>query len=158
MSGRVETREGANAQPPLAAAIAARQNVFDMTAAAEAAVIRPGSPGGLSHEVRSALAARIAGLHEDVALAAHHKGQLADPDTFASVIDTSRKPDDATLAAFVAYADRVTLDPKSASARDVEALKAAGVSDADIVRLAELVAFLAYQARVLAGVRLVTGA
>jgi uncharacterized protein YciW len=43
-------------------------------------------------------------------------------------------------------------------ADDVASLRAAGVSDADIVRLCELVAFVAYQSRVLAGLRLMDAA
>ena len=40
---------------------------------------------------------------------------------------------------------------------DIADLQAAGVADADIVRLAELNAFLAYQIRVIAGLRLMQG-
>ena len=41
---------------------------------------------------------------------------------------------------------------------DISKLQAVGVSDADIVRLCELIAFVAYQVRVAAGLRLMNGA
>ena len=43
------------------------------------------------------------------------------------------------------------------TAADVSDLQRAGISDADIVRLAELVAFMAYQLRLVAGLRLMAG-
>ena len=44
------------------------------------------------------------------------------------------------------------------NAQAVETLKAAGVAEADIVRLCELNAFMSYQARVLAGLAILKGA
>jgi uncharacterized protein YciW len=61
---------------------------------------------------------------------------------------------DAKLTAVLAYTDLVTQAPKDAAASDITQLQNAGVSDADIVRLAELNAFLAYQIRLIAGLRL----
>jgi uncharacterized protein YciW len=52
------------------------------------------------------------------------------------------------------YADRLTLAPREATRADIEALKAAGLGDADIVRLAELAGFVNYQLRVVAGLKL----
>jgi uncharacterized protein YciW len=61
---------------------------------------------------------------------------------------------DARLAAILRHVDMVTRTPRQATRADIEALKAAGVEEADIVRLSELVAFVSYQARVIAGLRL----
>ena len=47
---------------------------------------------------------------------------------------------------------------RDVGAADILALQAAGVSDANIVRLAELNAFFAYQFRVIAGLRLIRSA
>jgi uncharacterized protein YciW len=58
------------------------------------------------------------------------------------------------LAAIIAYTDLVSLSPKDARAQDIQSLKDAGIDDADVVRLAELNAFLAYQIRLVAGLRL----
>ena len=46
----------------------------------------------------------------------------------------------------------------SALLAQLDALKSAGIADADIVRLAELNAFLAYQIRLIAGLKLMQGA
>ena len=43
-------------------------------------------------------------------------------------------------------------------AEDITALKSAHVDDADIVRLAELNSFMAYQIRLITGLRLMKGA
>ena len=53
--------------------------------------------------------------------------------------------------------DLVTLGPKDAVAGDIQALRAAGLAEADIVRLSELIAFLAYELRLVAGLRLLGG-
>jgi len=51
----------------------------------------------------------------------------------------------------------VTSDTKSVVADDIAALTAAGVSEDDIVRLSELIAFVNYQARVVVGLQLMAG-
>jgi uncharacterized protein YciW len=56
--------------------------------------------------------------------------------------------------ALARHADLLMLEPRKATRQDVETLKTAGVSEADIVRLSELAAFVNYQLRVVAGVKL----
>jgi uncharacterized protein YciW len=142
----------------VAAALQGRADVVAMTGKAAAASLLPAEPGGLSHGERAALAVRVARLHEEAGLAAHYEvlmKRAGAAGATAALADPSFKGDgDARLAALVAYADRVSLAPKDTVAGDIEALQAAGIGDADIVRLAELVAFLAYQLRVVAGLRL----
>jgi uncharacterized protein YciW len=58
------------------------------------------------------------------------------------------------LSAILAFVDKVANQTRHTTAKDITGLQAAGVSDADIVRLCELVAFLAYQIRVISGLRL----
>jgi uncharacterized protein YciW len=52
------------------------------------------------------------------------------------------------------HADRLTLAPREATRQDIAALTAAGITEPDIVRLSELAAFVNYQLRVVAGLRL----
>ena len=52
------------------------------------------------------------------------------------------------------HADLLTLAPRKATRNDIDALKAAGLGEADIVRLSELAAFVNYQLRVIAGLKL----
>ncbi len=57
------------------------------------------------------------------------------------------------LQAMLDWALALTRDPRRGDRASLDALKAAGVGDAAIVALAQLVAFLAYQIRVVAGLR-----
>lgn len=135
--------------------LARRRNIVEMTAAAEAAVLRPAEPGAWPHGLRAALAARIAHLHGEAALADRFRAG-ADAQ-FRPVADPAHDGAAEGLAPVVAFVDRVATSPREATAEDIAALKAAGVADADIVRLAEIVAFLAYALRVVRGLRLLGG-
>lgn len=125
-----------------------RPSILAMTGRAEHAVLAPRDPGGVPHELRAALAARIAALNA--------RNADADvPETAPDgVADPSRTPDDPRLAAIVRFVDVVSAAPGGAEGTEIEALRAAGVPDADIVRLAEVCAFLAYRHRVAAGLAL----
>ena len=139
-------------------ALLERADVMAMTQKAQAAALLPMDPGGLSHAERAALAVRVARLHGDAGLAAHYESLMETAGAGGSVATLAdpafKAGDDARLAALIAYTDLVSLAPKDTVAGDIMALQAAGVADADIVRLAELTAFLAYQIRVVAGLKL----
>ncbi len=136
------------------AAVEHRANIFEMTQAAEDAVLRPRETGAFPHDLRAAIAARIAHLSGDDALAEHHlagageKAALADPST-----------QEEGLAPVLGFVDKVANRVRDVTARDIAGLRSDGMVDADIVRLCELIAFMAYQIRVVAGLRLMrTGA
>lgn len=132
-------------------AVVGRANIFNLTQAAEEAVLRPQECGAWSHALRAALAARIAVLNDERVLAGQY---MADAGEFAALADSSDDGADLGLAAAVAFMDKVAADTRNVAAPDISGLQAAGISDADIVRLCELNAFLAYQLRVMAGLRL----
>lgn len=140
----------------MADALESRAEVLGMTERAEAAVLRPDDPGAWSHALRAALAARIAAHHGLADEAARH-ADAAGSDPAAVLADRAEDGAALGLAAAVAFVDRVALAPREATEADVAALRAAGVADADVVRLAELVAFLAYRYRLTVGLRLLTG-
>lgn len=140
---------------PATSALRLRANILAMTQTAEDAVLRPRDPGAWSHGLRAALAARIARANADTTLAAHFAA-MADAE-HAPLTDPAQ-PAPGRIAAAVAFADAVAMHPRDVAADDIAGLQAAGVSDADIVRLTELVAFLGYQIRLVAGLRLLTGA
>ncbi len=142
---------GVAGDTPVGRAVETRASIFDMTQAAEDAVLRPKDPGPWSHALRAGLAARIATLNSDAELAARF---VADAGEFAMLADPANDGDAQGVSAVVAFMDRVAADTRNVAVRDVSDLQAAGVADADIVRLAELNAFLAYQIRVIAGLRL----
>jgi uncharacterized protein YciW len=62
---------------------------------------------------------------------------------------------DPRTAEIVRHADRLTVAPREATRGHIEALRSAGITDADIVRLSELAAFVNYQVRVIAGLTLI---
>ncbi|WP_420349539.1 hypothetical protein [Pelagibius sp.] len=146
------------ANSPLQAALAGRADILAMTQQAHDAALVPEEPGGLSHALRAALALRASLLHKEESLADHYRGLLtaagADGALAALADPATQDFADPRVAAFAAYTDLASTSPKDATADDIEALKAAGIGDADIVRLAELTAFLAYQLRVVAGLKL----
>lgn len=149
------------AAPPgsdLEEAMQERAEILRLSQASHDAVVTPKDPGGFSHALRAALAERIARHNQDSALAAHYRERLeaaGATDGLRSVASIGPIPaDDARLAAAVDFADLVTLRPRDAQRSDIDALKAAGISEPDIVRLTELLAFVNYQVRVIAGFKL----
>jgi len=131
-------------------AVAERAAIFTMTQTAEDAVLRPRDAGAWSHALRHALAARIAAQNGLPDLQARYRAEAGDlaalADPAGSVLGD--------LAQIVAFMDAVAVSPRDVTESDVADLQQAGVADADIVRLAELNACLAYQCRLVAGLRL----
>lgn len=136
-----------------------RADVFALTQQTEDAALSPNQAGGISHAERAAIACRIARLNNSQALAEHYQQRLAQShaaDLYQLVADpdTAGMFDDQQLEARVRHVDLVTQTPKDAGHADIQALRDVGISDADIVRLAELIAFVNYQVRLLTGLRL----
>jgi uncharacterized protein YciW len=64
----------------------------------------------------------------------------------------------AALPAMQQFAVALTRDPRQGDRAAIERLQAAGLADAAIVALAQLIGFLAYQTRVVAGLKAMQGA
>jgi len=121
-----------------------------LSEASHDAVIVPQCPGGLGYGLRAALAARMARQYALPDLAEHYEGLMRR----SSENDEPHEGDaQARTAAIVAHADLLTQHPRDATRVDIQKLKAAGIAEPDIVRLAELSAFVSYQARVIKGLR-----
>ena len=58
----------------------------------------------------------------------------------------------------LAHVDRVTLDPADADKTDIDRLLAAGLTPRAVVSLSQLIAYVNFQSRVLAGLRMLKGA
>lgn len=136
--------------PRVTAALSLRTRLMAMTQASHDAALIPAQPGGLPHPVRAALAARIARICQDSALAAHYDALSGTTPNWAV---PGVAADDAAIDALIAYTDKITRTPHAAGAADMDALRRAGWDDGDIVRLAGLVAFVNYQLRVAAVLR-----
>ena len=135
----------------LANTVMARGNIFEMTQTAEDAVLRPRATGAFGTDLRAALAARVAHSAENDTLAAHYLENAGDHAVLADTDETGGTPWHEAILKFV---DKNANHTRDIVAEDVTVLQDAGMSDADIVRLCELVAFLAYQTRVIDGLRL----
>jgi len=64
---------------------------------------------------------------------------------------------EAQRAAVAAHVRRVTLAPESCDRAALDALRSVGVSTEDVVTLSQLIGYVAFQARVIAGVRAIAG-
>lgn len=135
--------------PPFEA-LAARKDVFVMTRQAQDAVLTPVDAGAWPHALRAAFAARIAATNDNPYLGALY-GQAAAGSDYADLAQAGFIPSDTVQQKVVAFMDKVANNTKAITADDVAVLQQAGIADADIVRLCELNAFLAYQIRVASG-------
>ena len=136
-------------------AVQNRSNIFIMSDAAEDAVLRPKEYGAFDHGMRAALAARIAFQHQEDDLARRY---MEDAGNFKKIANPTYKGETKDLESILSFMDKVAEDTRNVKAEDITALKSAHVNDADIVRLAELNSFMAYQIRLIAGLRLMKGA
>jgi len=153
-------RANPEASPWLGAVSAAAQsrgNIFEMSRQAENAVIAPRDPGGFPSDWRHAVAARIATLNALPELAAHYLTGVTEP-ALRVLADPAETGRDTRERSVITFMDRVATQPRAVQAEEIEGLKAAGVAEADIVRLCELNAFMSYQCRVLAGLAALKGA
>ncbi|WP_407167946.1 CMD domain-containing protein [Bradyrhizobium sp. ORS 111] len=159
MTTLIETFAGIPAASKLADALKMRAEILRLSEAAHDAVLLPRDPGGLSHALRAALAARMCRHVGNDELAGHYDTYLAhsgdlDVAPLAQPDGTCGEP---RLDAVARHADLLTVAPREATRQDIERLKAAGVAEPDIVRLAELAAFVNYQLRVVAGLKVLKG-
>ncbi len=145
---------GIGADTGLASVVAVRGNIMGMSQKAEDAVLRPKETGAFSHALRAALAARVAGRAKDQELADYYAEAAGE---YADLVRLDATGGAQGLEAVVTFVDRVANQTRDIAQEDIKALQQAGVCDPDIVRLCELVAFLAYQIRVVSGLRLMKG-
>lgn len=154
----IERLVAAPAGSDLEEAMQARHEILRLSQASHDAVVTPHEPGDFSHAERAALAERMARHNADPALAAHYRECLEKAginDTLRAIASAEPEPAlDTRLAAVVRFTDLVTLHPRDAQRSDIDGLKLAGISEPDIVRLTELLAFVNYQVRVIAGFKL----
>ncbi|WP_119944355.1 hypothetical protein [Neorhizobium sp. NCHU2750] len=123
-------------------------------------VLEPQNDQGLAVDLRLALAIRMARLNADEALTADYQSQFQSLDAAPDITALAGGATDLAepLATIARHVDLVTLEPIKAEASDITRLKAAGLSNPQIVALSELIAFVNFQTRVAAGLRLMRSA
>ena len=130
---------------PLHSARRFRAKVVEATEASHEALLRQ-PVEGLSTADRLCVALHVCTIAGARTLARHYEGQLAE----ASGGDAPSSP---ALPAMLQFAAALTTDPRRGDRAAIDSLRRAGLGDAAIVALAQLVAFVSYQLRVVAGLR-----
>ena len=130
---------------PLHTARRFRAKVVEATQASHDALLMQPVPGqSTADRLRVAVhACEAAGA---TSLAGHYAGLLAS-DASRSAASSPALPE------MLRFAARLTTDPRLSDRAAIAALKSAGLDDVAIVALAQLVAFLSYQLRVVAGLK-----
>jgi CMD domain protein len=126
-------------------------------------LLEPQDEAGVSHVERGLVALRVAVLEESIPLIQHYRTYLAQHGAAsdlvqAATVSTLAAPLSLRLVALLAHVERLTLEPRTATPADLDELKAHGLTDANIVTISQLIAFLSFQVRVLAGLQLLAGA
>jgi CMD domain protein len=119
-------------------------------------LLMPEDPGNVSHVDRAALALRVALREGDEALAARFRALLEAASAQEAIMlaeDLSGAPMEGRLATLLRYADVVAARPEDVTQDTIDALTAMGLTPRDIVAVTQLVSFVPYQVRVIAGLR-----
>ncbi|QGH69999.1 peroxidase-related enzyme [Pseudactinotalea sp. HY158] len=132
--------------PAVAAARRAKPAVVSETAAAHAAIFD--GAGTLTGELRHAIAARVAAQQGSAVLSAHHAGRTE--------VDLDLASGDPNVGRIVRHADLLSAAPALVTPADVADL-GEHLGPDDLVLLAQLVAFTSYEARLVEGLRLLSG-
>lgn len=123
-------------------------------------VLAPQDDQGLTADLRVALALRIAILNNDSALQQDYQAQWVQYSPSQALQDlangshTLAEP----LATLARHTDLVTQYPAQATEHNIRLLEQAGLSNGQIVALSELIAFVNFQTRIVAGLRLLRSA
>lgn len=72
---------------------------------------------------------------------------------YATLLEAEATPPSAALPSMLHFTTLLSTNPRHGDRAAIQALKEAGLGDAAIVALAQLVAFLSYQIRVVAGLK-----
>ncbi|MGI4952451.1 MAG: CMD domain-containing protein [Janthinobacterium lividum] len=145
MTDLIETLLGIAPGTGLALLRAERAAIRDHAQGANEALLTPVDPGGVSLAERANLAVLVAELEGEAALAAHFHALSPAP------------AGSARLELLRRYAGTVATRPDQVGQAGIDALSAAGLTARDIVAVTQLVAFVPYQVRLLAGLRAMQG-
>ena len=138
-----------------------RPDVVRHLQGSDEAIFAPREDGGLTLAERAAAALRIAVLLRDARLQKHYRARLEPLDAStglaAGVSGGSAGVADRRWQAVLAHVERVTADPDSARREHIDGLLAAGLSPRAVLALSQLIAYVNFQSRVLAGLNLLRG-
>ena len=152
----IDALAGLQAGSPLAALRSTRPEVKSATQASFEALFEPVEVQGLSLIERHAVGLRVATLQGNAVLTEFHHTRLQEVNAAREFITTvtaslNELQGMVRWQAIAAFVDRLSLAPFEAQASHLTALLAVGLSASDTVTLAQLIAFVSYQTRLLAG-------
>ena len=146
---------------PLALLRRQRPDVVRHLQGSDEAIFAPRDHGGLTTAERAAAALRASVLLRDATLQKHYGARLEALDAgqrlAASAISGSAGGSDRRWQAILAHAERVTSDPDSARREHIDGLLAVGLSPRAVLALSQLIAYVNFQSRVLAGLNVLRG-
>lgn len=150
---------GLTPESPLARLRAERADVASAAQRSYHVLLEPDDPAGVSRQEREMIALRVALLTPCPPLVAWHRRRLRDlgasDGAIAAIEQFPAGPVQSTRErAVLDYVDRLTRAPGTATPAHLAELKAAGLTPRDIVTIAQLIALLSFEVRVLAGLRL----
>ncbi len=152
---------GIDVGSPLAQLRAQRQEATNHTQGSYDALFSEPPRTAVTPAERFATALFVAALHQEPALVAHYRGQLAatsgGESLDAVVLGSSRTALPARLRAMLAHAELLVVRPAAATRDDLAGLGAAGLADAEIVTVSQLIAFVSFQVRVFVALTLLRG-
>lgn len=143
---------------PLGKLRASREVTFNAAQGSFKALLEPDDPGGVSRFERDAIAYRVAFLEQSQPVAELHRTRLQENSASGGEIEAIEDYPEtgvlpARLNAMLAHVDLLTLEPSAASPEALTALRTAGLSTRDIVTISQLIAFVSFQVRLLASLR-----
>jgi uncharacterized protein YciW len=143
MTDVVDVAVGLTADSAVAALRRQRPDFVRYTQGSHDVLIAPTDPGGVSLVERAAVALLVASIERDAALVAHYQARL----------DELGGERPARLGTILEHVTLVAGSPGAATRAGLERLAGVGLSPRDIVVVTQIVAFVSYQARVVAGLR-----
>ncbi|MCQ4160791.1 hypothetical protein NON00_12725 [Roseomonas sp. GC11] len=147
---------GESAASPLGVLRRQRADILKHEEGAYRELVLAPEPGNVSLAERAALALRGALIEGDAALAAHYRALLASHGdaSLSALAECFPAPEgEGRLPVLFRYADMVARTPEACEQADIDRLRGFGLSAQDIVAVTQLVAFIPYQVRLLAGLR-----
>ncbi len=147
------------ADSPVAALRRQRPEFVRHTQGSHDVLITPVDPAGVSLIERAAAALRVAAIERDAALIVHYRRRLREIGADAVTIAAAEQGTETTatpprLDAILRHVTLIASVPGSATRVRLDALRDAGLAPRDIVTIAQIVAFVSYQIRVVAGIRI----
>ncbi len=150
---------GIGANSRLGVLRAQRSEIAGFIQASYDALLEPQDEAGVSRVERGVVALRVAILENSAPLIQHYRAYLRQQNAPVELVaatekDTLGAPLTPRLLAILTHTDRLTNEPRVATPEDLVELKEYGLSDANIVTLSQLIAFLSFQVRTIAGLQL----